>query len=78
MTIDIIAPPYLCGDADGSGFVDIDDVIFLIDYIFSDGPAPEPLESGDVDCSEAIDIDDVVYLIAYIFASGPAPCADCP
>ena len=77
MTIDIIAPPYLCGDADGSGFVDIDDVIFLIGYIFSDGPAPVPLESGDPDCSGDTDIDDAVYLIAYIFGGGPAPCADC-
>ncbi len=64
----------LCGDADGSGGVDIDDVVFLIAYIFQSGPAPSPLSSGDANCSGAIDIDDVVYLIAYIFAGGPPPC----
>jgi hypothetical protein len=68
---------YLCGDAYASGAVDIDDVVYLISYIFSGGPAPDPVESGDADCSEGIDIDDVVYLIAYIFTGGPEPCADC-
>jgi hypothetical protein len=70
----VAPPPYTCGDADGSAAVDIDDVVFLIAYIFSGGPEPVPYESGDADCSGAIDIDDVVYLIAYIFSGGPAPC----
>jgi hypothetical protein len=73
----IIITPGLCGDADGSGGVDIDDVVYLISYIFTGGPAPDPLSVGDVDCQNGIDIDDVVYLIAYIFTGGPAPCADC-
>jgi hypothetical protein len=65
---------YVCGDSDGSGAVDIDDVVYLISYIFGGGPAPEPLESGDGDCSGGVDIDDVVYLITYIFSAGPSPC----
>lgn len=66
--------PYLCGDADASGSVDIDDVVYLIEYIFRGGPPPIPYEAGDADCSGAVDIDDVVYLIDYIFGGGPAPC----
>jgi hypothetical protein len=65
---------YVCGDADASGDVDIDDVVYLIAYIFSSGPPPDPYESGDADCSVDIDIDDVVYLIAYIFSGGSDPC----
>jgi hypothetical protein len=65
---------YLCGDADGSSDVDIDDVVYLIQYIFAGGPAPDPLASGDADCAGGIDIDDVVYLINYIFQGGSAPC----
>jgi hypothetical protein len=68
---------YLCGDANGDWEIDIDDVVFLIGYIFSGGPAPVPLIAGDADCSGDIDIDDVVYLIAYIFSGGPEPGADC-
>jgi hypothetical protein len=64
----------ICGDADRSGGVDIDDVVYLINYIFGGGPAPIPIESGDTDCSGDTDIDDVVYLINFIFAGGPEPC----
>jgi hypothetical protein len=63
-----------CGDSDGSGEVDIDDVVYLISYIFSAGPEPVPYESGDCDCSGAVDIDDAVYLISFIFAGANAPC----
>jgi len=66
--------PYACGDADASGGVDIDDVVYLINYIFSGGPEPVPYESGDADCSGGVDIDDVVYLINYIFSGGHTPC----
>jgi len=66
-----------CGDVTEDFSVDIDDVVFLITYIFSGGPAPDPLNLGDVNCSDDVDIDDVVYLIAYIFTGGPEPCPDC-
>ncbi len=64
---------YITGDADGSGEIDIDDVVHLIAYVFSGGPPPEPLLAGDADCSGDVDIDDVVYLISYIFSGGNAP-----
>jgi hypothetical protein len=65
--------PYIPGDADGSEDIDIDDVVYLIAYIFASGPPPDPIEAGDADCSGGVDIDDVVYLIAYIFSSGNQP-----
>lgn len=58
------------GDCDCSGDVDIDDVVYLIAYIFSGGPVPQ----ANPDCQGQVDIDDVVYLIYYIFSSGPEPC----
>lgn len=67
----------LCGDADGSGGVSIADAVYLINYIFSGGPAPDPLLSGDADCNGGLSIADAVYLINYIFAAGAAPCASC-
>jgi subtilisin family serine protease len=65
-----------CGDADGSGGVDIDDAVFIINYVFAGGPEPSPLSVGDVDLSGMIDIDDITYLIEYVFAGGDAPCAE--
>jgi len=69
---------YMCGDANLSMSVDIDDIVYVITFVFSGGPPPNPLESGDVDCSGGVDIDDVVYLINYVFAGGQEPCANCP
>ncbi len=70
-------PGYPCGDANESDNVDIDDIIFIINYIYGGGPAPDPLV-GNANCLEAIDIDDVIYIVNYIFGGGPAPCANCP
>jgi len=75
--IDYECISFICGDADGSSEIDIDDVVYAIDYIFGGGPAPIPLDAADVDCSGNVDIDDVVYLIAYIFTAGPIPCNGC-
>jgi M6 family metalloprotease-like protein len=71
-------PEYLCGDANADGTANITDAVYLIQYIFNNGPAPMPLASGDVNCDSTPNITDAVYLISYIFAGGPAPCAECP
>lgn len=68
---------YVDGDASGDGFVNITDVVYLINYIFVDGPAPNPIAAGDADCSGTVNISDGVYLIAYIFSDSPAPGAAC-
>jgi hypothetical protein len=67
------------GDANGSGGVDVDDVVYLIAYIFSGGPPPRPYDCcGDANGSCGVDIDDVVYLIGYIFTAGyPPPAESC-
>jgi len=76
--INVVVSTFVCGDANGSGVVDIDDITYIITHIFQSGPPPNPIESGDANCSGEVDIDDIVYLITYIFAAGPEPCADCP
>jgi hypothetical protein len=66
------------GDVNNDHIIDIDDVVYIIEYIFSNGDAPIPhYLVGDVDCMDETDIDDVVYLIQYIFAGGPPPCTLC-
>jgi hypothetical protein len=75
--MEVTERPYVCGDTDSNGLVNVSDVVYLINYIFGGGPAPLPLESGDVDCNGVVNIPDAVYLIAYIFGGGPEPCAGC-
>ena len=73
----ILPPTYQCGDADGSSTITVSDVVYIINYIFNGGPAPDPLLAADADCSGQVTISDAVYLIGYIFSGGPAPCANC-
>ena len=66
----------LRGDANGNGAIDIADVVYLMNYLFTDGPAPDPLEAGDANCDGIVDIADVVYLINYLFIGGPPPACE--
>jgi hypothetical protein len=64
---------WIRGDANGDGVINSADVVYLINYLFKGGPAPEPLEAGDVNCDGIINSADVVYLINYLFKGGPPP-----
>jgi len=61
------------GDANSDGVIDFADIIYLINYLFKNGPAPGWLESGDANCDSRISISDVVYLINYLFFEGLPP-----
>ena len=75
---------FVCGNIDNSagGFIDIGDLVYLVNFMFANpaGPAPDPYESGDVNCSGFIDISDLVYMVDFMFGNptGPEPCAVCP
>jgi hypothetical protein len=69
---------YVCGDANGDGFISITDAVALIGYIFVGVPEPNPIESGDSDCTTFISISDAVLLISYVFNGTPEPCYTCP
>ncbi len=76
MKIAYFDPGVLCGDIDGSGAIDIADVVFLVAFLFQGGPAPTPLSVGDMDGVSGISVSDLVYLVANLFQGGPAPT--CP
>jgi subtilisin family serine protease len=62
------------GDATNDGSVNVGDPVYLLNFIFEDGPTPQPdILTGDANCSGDIDVSDAVYIINYIFREGPAP-----
>ena len=61
------------GDSNADGIVDIGDVVYLIGYLYRNGPAPTPTEVGDANCDGIVDIGDVVRLIGSLFKGGPPP-----
>ena len=74
-------------DNDTLDVIDISDLVYLVDYMFTGGPAPECWEEANVDGSapatppddgpDDVDISDLVYLVDYMFTGGPAPLG-CP
>ena len=65
-----------CGDLDLTGAINILDVVYLINYKYKGGPAPDPLESADVNNDTLVNILDIVYLLNYKYKDGPEPeCA---
>jgi hypothetical protein len=61
------------GDANGNGAIGIDDITYLINYLFIGGPAPDPIELGDANCDGLVDTADVMRLINYLFLRGSSP-----
>ncbi|MCK4372620.1 MAG: hypothetical protein KAW61_05705, partial [candidate division Zixibacteria bacterium] len=56
--------------------------VYLVDYMFTGGPAPQCWAEGNVDGSDSgdgvdgpedIDISDLVYLVDYMFTGGDEP-----
>ena len=65
------------GDADGSGEVNLADIVYIVNWIFLGGPAPIDEAAGDYNCDGRPNIADAVYMINYVFRGGLAPCAGC-
>ena len=55
------------GDVNGDGSVWMDDVVYLVNYLFAGGGAPPNPIDADVDGSPGINIGDVLQLIGNLF-----------
>ena len=64
----------LNGDVDCTGDLNLLDILFLIDFIYNEGPDPVSMKSADCDCSQTCNLLDILYLISYIYDDGPEPC----
>ncbi len=64
---------YVCGDANADESIDIADEVYLLNYLYKTGSAPDPLEAGDANNDGSVDVADAVYLLNYLYKEGPAP-----
>ncbi len=63
----------LCGNPNGDNDVNVGDAVYMINYVFREGLAPNPWQLGDANCDGALDVGDIVFLIAASFRYGPQP-----
>ncbi|HOP06746.1 MAG TPA: thrombospondin type 3 repeat-containing protein [candidate division Zixibacteria bacterium] len=63
------------GDINHSGSTaDIADLIYMVSYMFQQGPAPPCTEESDVDGHyDGLTIADLVFIVSYMFQQGPEP-----
>jgi hypothetical protein len=81
----IICEPFICGDCNDDGNVNILDVTCIIDfyYCYEDWSCDEQAawkceNAMDVNGDCALMYNDITYLINYLYKGGPAPHCDCP
>ncbi len=61
------------GDANGSGTINLADIIYVVNFVFKGGPAPNPTCLGDANNNNTVNLQDIVFLVNFIFKGGPAP-----
>jgi hypothetical protein len=69
----VVVQSFMRGDANRDGEIDASDLVYLLNYLFANGPEPIPFAAGDANNDSQVDIADVIYLLNYLFASGPPP-----
>jgi len=77
LTVVELVTPFVRGDANSDGSLDVADPVASLAYQFSSGTA-FCLEAHDVNDDGAIDIGDPVYALTHLFAGGPPPPAPFP
>lgn len=75
----MVAPGYCrvngTHDVNADGSFDIGDVVGMVDYMFNEGPAPQPgLSNADCNCDRNFDISDIITIADYVFNDGALPC----
>ncbi|MFN0060625.1 MAG: dockerin type I repeat-containing protein [Planctomycetota bacterium] len=70
--------PFVRGDVNGDGMLNLGDIVSLLSYVFSSGAAPQPLEAGDLNGDGLVNVADAIYGLSFLFNGGPQPPAPYP
>ena len=68
-----LGTPFLRGDVDASGDIDISDAINVLGYLFTGTYSPICLDACDFDDSGELDLTDAVGSLSFQFVGGAAP-----
>lgn len=68
-------PTFVRGNANNDGRIDLGDPIWILNELFTGGPATTCQDAADANDDDAVNITDAEYLIMYLFQAGPVPPA---
>ena len=78
LELELSRPEFRRGDADASGQLELNDGIYLLNYVFLRGAAPRCLDAADADDNGRISIVDSITLFNFLFLGREAPPAPGP
>jgi hypothetical protein len=62
---------------DAGDEINVSDLVYMVNFMFQEGPPPPCTEEADVDGTGSVDVADLVALAQFMFSSGASP-SDCP
>jgi len=65
--------PFLRGDTNSDGRVDLSDAVMTLGHLFLGLPAPVCLDAADADDDAVVNVTDAIYTLLYLFSGGPPP-----
>jgi hypothetical protein len=65
--------PFLRGDSDANGDIDLTDAVFSLTWLFVGSRPPPCLDASDVNDSGEFNISDPIFLLNHLYLGGPAP-----
>ncbi len=76
--ISFVIPVLVRCDANNDLTVNIADSVFILNYLFQDGPFPSCFDQADCNDDGSVNLADTIYLNQYQFTEGPPPPAPFP
>ncbi len=70
--------PFVRGDANADGGVDLSDAVTVLFRVFLGGAEPPCLDAADADDSGSLDITDPITVLSYLFIEGRSPKSPFP
>jgi len=67
------ARPFIRGDVNEDGSLDLGDAVFALSFLFASGPSPGCMDAVDINDDGILDLGDPIHELNYLFASGSAP-----
>ncbi len=66
------------GDPNGDGNMDLSDGVFILNFLFTGGDAPECTEAANSNDDTNVDLSDGVFILNHLFTGGPASASPGP
>ena len=76
-SLNVLPPtPFIRGDVNSDGLVNLPDAIRSLNYLYRGGESPKCLDSADANDDGRIDITDAIYILGYLFRGDPQRLAE--